>query len=77
MVGSRPAQEKLKTAITAATGYEPVAVSVSFDFADSKKTIETILEQDRYSCADFWFDNWIVCWLFLVACWKAVDTKHL
>lgn len=43
-------QEKLKSAITAATGYQPVAVSVSFDFADSKKTIETILEQDRNMC---------------------------
>jgi len=44
--GSEPVEEKLKSAITAATGYQPVAVSVSFDFADSKKTIETILEQE-------------------------------
>ena len=47
-------QEKLKSAITAATGYQPVAVSVSFDFADSKKTIETILEQDRNMCRFLW-----------------------
>ena len=36
------AQEKVKTAVTAATGHEPVAVSVAWDYGDCKKTIETL-----------------------------------
>ena len=60
---TKNAQEKVKMAVTAATGYEPVAVSVAWDYGDCKKTIETILEQELLqmicSCrADvFWCRN--------------------
>ena len=46
------AQEKVKTAVTAATGHEPVAVSVAWDYGDCKKTIETILEQEPCRSAE-------------------------
>eukprot|EP00913_Durusdinium_trenchii_P018421 g17305.t1 len=37
--------EKLKGAVKAATGVQPVAVSVAWDYAPSRKMVEAILEQ--------------------------------
>lgn len=44
--GTQQVEDKIKSAVSAATGYEPVAVSVAWDYGDCKKTIETILEQE-------------------------------
>ncbi|CAK9035733.1 unnamed protein product [Durusdinium trenchii] len=44
--GHEPVEEKLKGAVKAATGVQPVAVSVAWDYAPSRKMVEAILEQE-------------------------------
>lgn len=44
--GHEQVEEKLKVAVTAATGVQPVAVSVAWDYGTSKHTVDTIMEQE-------------------------------
>lgn len=46
MTGQEKAEEKLKEAITAAIGSEPVAVSVAWDFTSKRHLVEAVLDQE-------------------------------